>query len=128
MIDARQLFMNVRFALPDVITNAFMMADEAPVWWAPYPDPVRHDHPFGILSRCTLTKTCPQILEPFGSNEMYEEKMSADLVGTTATSDIPLPANVHRYYFPSTTHGGGSDSLAFKPERTEQSTGTHRQT
>ncbi len=113
IIDGRQLFMNVRFALPDVITNAFMMADEAPVWWAPYPDPVRHNRPFGILSRCTMTKTCPEILETFGSNEMYEEKMSADLVGTTAKSDIPLPANVHRYYFPSTTHGGGSDSSAF---------------
>jgi hypothetical protein len=112
-IDGRQLYMNVRFALPDVITNLYMMADEAPVWWADYPDPVRHHLPFGMLTRCSLTNTCPQVLETFGSDEMYEEKMSADLVGTTAQRDIPLPPNVHRYYFPSTTHGGGSDSTAF---------------
>ncbi|WP_158322731.1 alpha/beta hydrolase domain-containing protein [Acidisphaera rubrifaciens] len=112
-IDGRQLFMNVRFALPDVITNLYMMADEAPVWWADYPDPVRHHRPFGILTRCSLTGTCPQILETFGSDELYEEKMSPDLVGTTAQGDIPLPPNVHRYYFPSTTHGGGSDAAAF---------------
>jgi hypothetical protein len=34
--------------------------------------------------------------------------MSPDLVGTSAAEDIPLPDNVRRYYFPGTTHGGGS--------------------
>ena len=33
--------------------------------------------------------------------------MSPALVGTKADADIPLPANVRRYYFPGTTHGGG---------------------
>ena len=33
--------------------------------------------------------------------------MSPDLIGTDATRDLPLPANVRRYYYPSTTHGGG---------------------
>ena len=33
--------------------------------------------------------------------------MSPDLVGTDARTDIPLPANVRRYYYPGTTHGGG---------------------
>ena len=32
---------------------------------------------------------------------------SPDLVGTKADRDIPLPANVRRYYFPGVTHGGG---------------------
>lgn len=33
--------------------------------------------------------------------------MSLDLVGTRADTDIPLPAEVRRYYFPGVTHGGG---------------------
>jgi len=33
--------------------------------------------------------------------------MSPGLVGTRADTDIPLPANVRRYYFPGVTHGGG---------------------
>ena len=112
-IDGRQLYMNVRFALPDVITNLYMMADEAPVWWGESPDIVHLIGPESMLDRCRLSGTCPQILETFGSDELYEEKMSRDLVGDTAQSDIALPSNVHRYYFPSTTHGGGSDSAAF---------------
>ena len=33
--------------------------------------------------------------------------MSPNLVGTRADRDIPLPANVRRYYSPSVRHGGG---------------------
>jgi hypothetical protein len=112
-IDGRQLYMNVRFALPDVITNLYMMADEAPVWWADYRDPDRQHPPAGMLDRCHATSTCPEILETFGSNEMYEEKMSPDLIGTTAVGDIPLPSNVHRYYMPATTHGGGAGGFTY---------------
>ena len=114
-IDGRQLYMNVRFALPDVITNLYMMADEGPVWWGSYPNLARHQPPSSLLDRCHGTNTCPEILETFGSNEMYEEKMSPDLVGMTAIADIPLPANVHRYYEPSTTHGGGAGGFDYTP-------------
>jgi hypothetical protein len=34
-------------------------------------------------------------------------RMSPGLVGTDAKTDIPLPDNVRRYYYPGTTHGGG---------------------
>jgi alpha/beta hydrolase family protein len=112
-IDGRQLYMNVRFALPDVITNLYMMADEAPVWWAHYPDKARHFPAEGLLDRCTETRTCPEVLETFGSLEFYDEKMSPDLIGFTAEEDIPLPRNVHRYYYPSTTHGGGGGGFTF---------------
>jgi Alpha/beta hydrolase domain len=112
-IDGRQLYMNVRFALPDVITNLYMMADEAPVWWAHYPDKARHLPANGLLDRCTETRTCPEVLETFGSLEFYDEKMSPDLIGFTAEEDIPLPRNVHRYYYPATTHGGGSGGFTF---------------
>ena len=112
-IDGRQLYLNVRFALPDVITTLYMMADEAPVWWAHYPDKARHFPAEGLLDRCTETRTCPEVLETFGSLEFYDEKMSPDLIGYTAEEDIPLPANVHRYYNPSTTHGGGGGGFTF---------------
>jgi len=112
-IDGRQLYMNVRFALPDVITNLYMMADEAPVWWADYPNLARHYGPNGLLHRCTESHTCPEILESFGSLEFYDEKMSPDLIGFTAQGDIPLPSNVHRYYYPATTHGGGAGGFTY---------------
>jgi hypothetical protein len=111
-IDGRQLYLNVRFALPDVITNLYMMADEAPVWWGHYPDKARHFPAQGLLDRCTETKTCPEVLETFGSLEFYDEKMSPDLIGFTAEEDIPLPGNVHRYYYPATTHGGGGGGFS----------------
>ena len=114
-IDGRMLYLNARFALPDVITNLYMMGDEAPVWWAPYPNRARGGPATGILSRCVATSTCPQIMETFGSLEMYAEKMSPDLVGMTAVEDIPLPANVHRYYSPATTHGGGPGGFDYSP-------------
>ena len=112
-IDGRMLFMNARFALPDVITNLYMMGDEAPVWWADYPNYARGLPANGILHRCNENGTCPQIMETFGSLEMYAEKMSPDLVGMTAQADIPLPPNVYRYYYPGTTHGGGSGGFTY---------------
>ena len=41
--------------------------------------------------------------------------MSPNLLGLNADTDIPLPANVHRYYFPGTTHGGGRGSFSTDP-------------
>jgi hypothetical protein len=40
----------------------------------------------------------PEILETFASAELYSEKFSASLCGFTCIEDIPIPANVHRYY------------------------------
>jgi hypothetical protein len=114
-VDGRQLYMNVRFALPDVITNLYMMADEAPVWWAEYPDKARGFGKEGLLERCKATETCPEVMETFGSLEFYYEKMSADLVGFTAEEDIPLPNRVHRYFYPGTTHGGGGGGFTYDP-------------
>jgi hypothetical protein len=60
------------------------------------------------LGRCNTTKTCPKIVETFGSAEFYSLRASPGLVGTRADRDIPLPANVRRYYMPSVIHGGGA--------------------
>lgn len=109
-IAGRQLWINTRFALPDVIQMLYMAADEGPVWWADYADTARHRAPDGLLHRCTATGTCPKVIETYGALEFWALKASPDHVGATGTTDIPLPANVYRYYFPGTTHGGGSAS------------------
>jgi alpha/beta hydrolase family protein len=66
-----------------------------------------------MLHRCANSRTCPEVLETFGSAELYSEKMSVSLCGFTCIADIPLPSNVHRYYSPGATHGGGSGSFTW---------------
>ena len=109
-IAGRQIWMNTRFALPDVIQMLYMAADEAPVWWADYADTVRGRAPDGLLHSCTATGTCPKVIETYGAVEFWDLKASPDHVGATAAVDIPLPPTVYSYYFPGTTHGGGSAS------------------
>ena len=40
-IDGRMMWMNERWAQPNVIPNLYMGGDEAPVWWAEFPDKSR---------------------------------------------------------------------------------------
>ena len=46
---------------------------------------------------------------------MWFLKMSAALVGTAADEDVPLPANVRRYYIASSPHGGGPGGFDVTP-------------
>jgi hypothetical protein len=110
-IDGRMMVMNVRWGQPNNLMYLYMGGDEAPVWWADYPDLARHLPPDGMLHRCEQNGTCPEVLETFGSAELYSEKMSVSLCGFTCVADIPLPSNVHRYYSPGATHGGGTVSF-----------------
>lgn len=112
-IDGRQLYLNVRFALPNVDGTLYMPGHEAPVWWQPHPNLARGLPATGMLSRCTRTQTCPEILETSGAEEFWDLIQSPDLIGTTADADIPLPKNVHRYYFPGVTHGGGAGGFTY---------------
>ncbi len=111
-IAGRQISMNFRFALPDVIQTIYMSASEAPVWWSTCADTARGRAPDGLLERCEADHTCPRIFESFGANEFWALKMSGDLRGMSAVADIALPANVRRYYFPGTTHGGGTGGFS----------------
>ena len=110
-IDGRMMVMNIRWGQPNNLMYLYMGGDEAPVWWADYPNLARNLPPDGMLHRCEESRTCPQILETFGSAELYSEKMSVALCGFTCVADIPLPSNVHRYYSPGATHGGGTVSF-----------------
>lgn len=110
-IDGRMMVMNIRWGQPNTLMYLYIGGDEAPVWWADYPNLARHLPPDGMLHRCAESGTCPEILETFGSAEFYSEKMAVALCGFTCIGDIPLPHNVHRYYTPGATHGGGTVSF-----------------
>jgi hypothetical protein len=106
-IAVRQLAMNLRFAAPGGGAELYEPGSDGVVWWSDYKDEARHRAEGGLLDRCRASGTCPKIFETFGSFEFWGLRASPDLVGTTADRDIPLPANVRRYYFPGVTHGGG---------------------
>ncbi|HTX38829.1 MAG TPA: alpha/beta hydrolase domain-containing protein [Bryobacteraceae bacterium] len=106
-IAARKLALNFRFAVASGYAAAGQPGSEGVLWWSDYPDKARGGTPVGMLDRCRASNTCPKIFETFGGIEFWFLRESPDLVGTDAKSDIPLPPNVRRYFFPGTTHGGG---------------------
>jgi feruloyl esterase len=106
-IAARQVPLNIRFGLPGGAAGMYEAGSDGVVWWARYEDKTRGLKAASLLDRCTATKTCPKVVEAFGSSEFWGLRMSPDLIGTDAKKDLPLPDNVRRYYYPSTTHGGG---------------------
>ncbi len=106
-VAARQLALNFRFAVGSGYAAAYQPGSEGVLWWSDYADRARRRPTAGLLDRCRATATCPKIFETFGGLEFWFLRESPDLVGTNAKSDIPLPPNVRRYFFPGTTHGGG---------------------
>jgi hypothetical protein len=114
-IAARQTPINFRFALPGGAATLYEPGSEPALWWAKYDDKTRGRTPAGILDRCTATRTCPKVIEAFGSTEFWGLRMSPGLIGTDAARDISLPANVRRYYYPGTTHGGGRGGFRVDP-------------
>jgi Alpha/beta hydrolase domain len=106
-IAARQLALNFRFAVGSGYAAVYQPGSEGVLWWSDYADLMRHRPAAGLLDRCRATNTCPKIFDTFGAVEFWFLRESPDLVGTDAESDIPLPPNVRRYFFPGTTHGGG---------------------
>ena len=114
-IAVQQLAMNIRFAAPGGGADIWEPRSDGAVWWSDYQDDVRGLPEAGLLDRCRASGTCPKVFETFGSFEFWGLKASPDLVGTRADRDIPLPANVRRYYFPGVTHGGGRGGFSAAP-------------
>ncbi|MFL6414394.1 MAG: alpha/beta hydrolase domain-containing protein [Bryobacteraceae bacterium] len=106
-IAARQLAMNFRFAVPGGVAGPNEPGSDGVLWWSDYADEYRGRPPAGLLDRCRATNSCPKIVETFGGLEFWYLRESPNLVGTAAKADIPLPANVRRYFLPATSHGGG---------------------
>ena len=115
IISARQVPLNVRFGVPGGTSMLYEIGTDGANWYAPTPDPIRHNPTAGELDRCTATHTCPKIIELLGSSEFYSLRASMGFVGTTAAADLPLPANVRRFYVASTTHGGGPGGFSLAP-------------
>jgi len=108
IIAGRRIALNFRWAQPDGVLELYQAGSEGPQWWLPNPDPVRGGATGGILDRCTRSKTCPKVIEHFGSAEVWALKLTPEWVGTDGKSDLPLPDDVRRYYIASSTHGGGA--------------------
>ena len=108
IIAGRRIALNYRWAQPDGVMELYQAGSEGPQWWVPYPDEKRGLPARSVLDRCNATRTCPKIIEHFGAAEIWGLKLGPEWVGTSAKEDIPLPANVRRYYIASTTHGGGA--------------------
>ncbi|HTE13822.1 MAG TPA: alpha/beta hydrolase domain-containing protein [Burkholderiales bacterium] len=108
IIAGRRIALNFRWAQPDGALALYQAGSEGPQWWVPYPDEQRGLPTRSILDRCVASKTCPKIIEHFGSAEIWGLKLGPEWVGTNPKEDIPLPGNVRRYYIASTMHGGGS--------------------
>jgi hypothetical protein len=108
IIAGRRIALNFRWAQPDGVLELYQAGSEGPQWWSRHPDPVRGGPDAGILDRCEATKSCPRIIEHFGSAEVWALKLTPEWVGTDGKTDLPLPANVRRYYIASSNHGGGA--------------------
>lgn len=108
IIAGRRIALNFRWAQPDGVLELYQAGSEGPQWWLDAPDPVRGGRAAGILDRCRASATCPKIVEHFGSAEVWALKLTPEWVGTDGKADLPLPANVRRYYIASSTHGGGA--------------------
>ena len=108
IIAGRRIALNFRWAQPDGVLELYQAGSEGPQWWLPAPDPVRGGPVAGILDRCTASRTCPKVIEHFGSAEVWALKLTPEWVGTDGRADLPLPDNVRRYYLPSSSHGGGA--------------------
>ncbi len=108
IIAGRRIALNFRWAQPDGVLELYQAGSEGPQWWLPHPDVLRGIHAAGILDRCTDSNTCPKIMEHFGSAEVWALKLTPEWVGTDAKQDLPLPANVKRYYIAGSNHGGGA--------------------
>jgi hypothetical protein len=108
IIAGRRIALNFRWAQPDGVLELYQAGSEGPQWWVRYPDKVRGLPKAGILDRCKASRTCPKVIEHFGSAEVWALKLTPEWVGTDAKMDIPLPHNVRRYYIGSSTHGGGA--------------------
>jgi len=108
IIAGRRIALNFRWAQPDGVLELYQAGSEGPQWWLPHPDPVRGLPAAGILDRCMASRTCPKIIEHFGSAEVWALKLTPEWVGTEGKADLPLPNYVRRYYIASTNHGGGA--------------------
>ena len=99
--------MSYRFAVPGGLVGLYEEGNDGINWWSDYDDSVRGIGTHGLLDRCRADHSCPKVTEVMGSAEFWNLRASADYIGTDLKTDIPLPANVRRYYNAGVHHNGG---------------------
>jgi len=107
IVGPRMLSINHRFATPGGLVGLYELGSDGPNWWSSYDDGARGQGKHSLLDRCLKDNRCPKIAEIFGSTEFWDLHASPDFVGTDLKADIPLPANVRRYYNAGAPHNGG---------------------
>src|SRR4030095_11903996 len=108
-IAGRKTPLNFRFAIPGGAATLYEPGSETTLWWGDYVDAARgQSNATSMLARSQASGTVTNIFETLCWAEVWGLRFSPGLVGTSADVDIPLPGNVRRFYFPGTTHGGGS--------------------
>jgi hypothetical protein len=107
LVAMRMNSMSYRFATPGGLVGLYEVGNDGINWWSDYNDTTRGQGAHGLLDRCHLDDRCPKVTEIMGSAEFWNLRASANYVGTDAKADIPLPANVRRYYNAGTHHNGG---------------------
>ena len=83
-VSSRQVPLNVRFGVPGGTSMLYELGTDGVNWWAPAPDPRRHNAISSQLDRCTASHTCPRIIDLLGSTEFYSLRASMGYVGTSA--------------------------------------------
>ena len=58
----------------------------------------------GILARCSLTETCPKIMQFDSANELWVARGSLVTTDPLGRDDVPIPDNVRIYQWASTQH------------------------
>ena len=110
IIAGRRIALNFRWAQPDGVLELYQAGSEGPQWWLPQPDPVRGlpagGHPRSLHAP---RRTCPKIIEHFGSAEVWALKLTPEWVGTDAQGrPAACPRTCAATTSPSTNHGGGA--------------------
>lgn len=107
IVGPRMLSINHRFATPGGLVGLYELGSDGSNAWSVYNDVARGQGKHSLLDRCLKDNHCPKIAEIMGSTEFWDLHASLDYVGTDAKADIPLPANVRRYYNAGAPHNGG---------------------
>ncbi|MCY3731462.1 MAG: alpha/beta hydrolase domain-containing protein [Rhodospirillaceae bacterium] len=104
---ARKTFTNYEFANPGrfvrFVNDHYAPGDQFPFSYATILDPVtgRVD---GILARCSLTATCPKIMQFDTANELWGARGSLVTTDPLGRYDAPMPENVRIYQWSSMQH------------------------
>ena len=117
IVAMRMNSMSYRFAAPGGLVGLYEAGNDGTNWWSAYDDRVRGTGRHSLLDRCGKASNCPKVVEILGSAECWNLRASVNFVGTDLKADIPLPANVRRYYNAGVHHNGGAGgfALAGKP-------------